>query len=200
MLDSIVLKKCTCCSLEFPKTNQYFFAKKVKQQNKNGLAIYYLLRSVCKSCNNKKTQANRIKKRCKEMNCDVLDYEKNWKQQYSETRTKDKEAKSQLTINQYSRFLKSGLNEVNLFKEETEKSKLERDKRISELSKNRRKYFTNEDIRVSLRMYAKNECERLTDAYVANVLLRKPIKNLSKEIIETKRLLIKLKRHLKNGS
>ena len=134
------------------------------------------------------------------MNCDVLDYEKNWKQQYSETRTKDKEAKSQLTINQYSRFLKSGLNEVNLFKEETEKSKLERDKRISELSKNRRKYFTNEDIRVSLRMYAKNECERLTDAYVANVLLRKPIKNLSKEIIETKRLLIKLKRHLKNGS
>jgi hypothetical protein len=83
------LKKCTCCDLEFPKTNKYFFAKVWKQQTKKGISIYHSFRAICKSCNNKKTQANRIKKRCLEMNCDVSDYRENWKKQYSKTRTKD---------------------------------------------------------------------------------------------------------------
>lgn len=130
------------------------------------------------------------------MNCNVSDYEEKWKEQYSKTRTKNGLAKSQLTINQYSRFLKSGLKEVNLFKDKTEKSKIERDKRISEISKNKRKYFTDEDKRIALRGYAKNERERLTDSYIANVVMKKPIKELSKEIIETKRIIIQLKREL----
>jgi hypothetical protein len=194
MLDNV--KTCTCCNIKFLKTEEYFFKKVIKQQNKNGIGIYHLFRSICKSCNNKKTELNRIKKRCLEMNCNVSEYEEKWKEQYSKTRTKDRSAKSQLTINQYSRFLKSGLKEVNLFKDKIEKSKIERNKRISEISKNKRKYFTDEDKRIALRGYAKNECKRLTDSYVANVVMRKPIKELSKEIIEIKRIIIQLKREL----
>lgn len=194
MLDNI--KTCTCCNISFSKTKDYFFVKKIKQQNKSGLAIYYSFKSICKKCHGKKGEENRIKKRCLEMNCNVSDYEEKWKEQYSKTRTKNGLAKSQLTINQYSRFLKSGLKEVNLFKDKTEKSKIERDKRISEISKNKRKYFTDEDKRIALRGYAKNERERLTDSYIANVVMKKPIKELSKEIIETKRIIIQLKREL----
>ena len=70
----IELKKCTNCCKEFPKTKDYFFKKTIKQQNKNGLAIYYSFRSICKNCSTKKTESNRIKKRCKEMNCSVAEY------------------------------------------------------------------------------------------------------------------------------
>ena len=194
MLDSV--KTCTCCNVQFPKTEEHFFKKVVKQQNKNGIGIYYSFTAICKKCHGKKGEENRIKKRCLEMNCNVSEYKEKWKEQYSETRTKDKVSKSQLTINQYSRFLKSGLKEVNIFKDEIEKSKIERDKRISEISKSNRKYFTDEDKRLALRKYAKNECERLTDSYIANVVMKKPVKELSKEIIETKRLIIQLKREL----
>jgi len=137
MPSAFVLKKCTCCKLEFPKTEDYFFAKVIKQQNKSGLAIYHSFRAICKSCNNKKTEANRIKKRCKEMNCNVSDYRENWKKQYSETRTK--------------------------YKTETTKSKY----------------------------HSKN----LTDTYIKQ--LYRSVK-VPKEMIETKRLLIELKRTLKN--
>lgn len=137
MPSAFVLKKCTCCNLEFPKTEHYFFVKVIKQQNKSGLAIYHSFRSICKSCNNKKTENNRIKKRCKEMNCDVSDYRENWKKQYSETRTK--------------------------YKTETTKSKY----------------------------HSKN----LTDTYIKQ--LYRSVK-VPKEMIETKRLLIELKRTLKN--
>ncbi len=137
MPSAFVLKKCTCCKLEFPKTEDYFFAKVIKQQNKSGLAIYHSFRAICKSCNNKKTEEKRIKKRCKEMNCNVSDYRENWKKQYSETRTK--------------------------YKTETTKSKY----------------------------HSKN----LTDTYIKQ--LYRSVK-VPKEMIETKRLLIELKRTLKN--
>ena len=129
-------KICSCCKKKFPKTKEYFFAKVTKQQNKIGLAIYHSFREICKSCNNKKTEANRIKKRCKEMDCDVSDYKENWKKQYSETRTK--------------------------YKIETTKSKY----------------------------HSKN----LTDTYIKQ--LYRSIE-VPREMIETKRLLIELKRTLK---
>ena len=131
-------KICTCCKKQYPKTEEYFFKKITKQQNKSGLGIYYSFRAICKNCNNKKGELNRIKKRCEEMNCDVLDYRENWKKQYSETRTKHKRNS---TIMKY-------------------------------------------------------HSENLTDIYIKNLLKSN---NLPKEIIETKRLLITLKRELKNG-
>ena len=132
------IKKCTSCKLELPKTKEYFFAKVVKQQNKSGLAIYHSFRAICKSCHNKKGEENRIKKRCKEMNCDISNYRENWKKKYSETRTK---YKIDITMSKY---------------------------------------------------HSKN----LTDTYIKQLYRHIDV---PKEIIETKRLIIKLKRELKNG-
>ncbi len=194
------LKKCNSCLNEFPKTEEFFYIHKRKQQNKNGIAIYHIFRPYCKECHDKKNKERRIKKRCEEMNCSVEDYRENWKKQYSNTRTKNKKAKQKLTKGMYYWFLKSGIKDVEEFKKRIEKSKIERNERISSIAKSKRKIFTKEDRKLAIKRYRRSEMERVTDSYIANVVMKRPVKSLSKDIIETKRLLILLKRELKNGS
>lgn len=193
MPSAFVLKKCTCCDLEFPKTEDYFFKKVIKQQNKNGAAIYHSFRSICKSCNNKKSEANRIKKRCKEMNCDVSDYRENWKKQYSETRTIDIEAKKTLTNGSYNHFIKNKKNTLKdyLFSVENKigykEMGIKKQKPIEHHKKYKKEYY-------------KKDRTKLKDAYIANNILGFKINEVPKEIIETKRLIIQLKKELNYGS
>lgn len=195
-------KTCGTCKVEYPKNTQYFFARKIKQYNSKGeLKIYDSFRSDCKKCAAKKGEKRRVIKRCKEMNCDISKYRENWKKQYSKTRTIDLYAKKHLTegsYNHFKRLLKkdSSLNYENYLKI-IEDSKKQRDKRIKDYVLSKQKYFTKEDKRLALRMYAKNEKDRLTDSYVANLVMRCKISDLTPEIIETKRIIIKLKRELK---
>lgn len=191
-------KICTKCENEFPHTEEYFFKKITKQKLSNGsIAIYSGLRSLCKKCNGEKGNELRVKKRCLKMGCDISDYRENWKKQYSETRTIDITIKNQLSEGRYNMYLRSKSSDINQFFKSVKKSKNERDDRLRKMAIDKIKYFTAEDKRLALRMYAKNERERLTDAYVANMVMKKPIGSLSKEIIETKRLIIQLKRELK---
>jgi len=201
----IEYKTCSTCKKEYQKTKEYFFVKNRKQKLASGkIAVYKGFRSNCKKCHNIKGQKNRIKKRCKELDCDISDYRKNWKKQYSKTRTIDLEAKKNLTQGQYNHFKKLKKKYVNLdFKtylknvfENREKNKI----RLRNMVLSKQKYFTKEDKRLALRMYAKNEKDRLTDAYVANHILYCKVSDLPKEIIETKRNIIKLKRELKKNN
>jgi len=201
----IEYKTCCTCKKELPKTKQYFYVKNSKQKLSSGkIAVYKRFRSNCKKCHSIKTEKNRIKKRCKELDCDVSDYRKNWKKQYSTTRTIDLEAKQNLTQGQYNHFkkLKNKDNNLNYKKylNNVEENKKQRNERIRNESLLRQKYFTKEDKRLALRMYAKNEKDRLTDAYVANHILYCKVSDLPKEIIETKRNIIKLKRELKKNN
>ena len=189
MPSAVVLKKCTCCNLEFPKTEEYFFAKVIKQQNKSGLAIYHSFRAICKRCNNKKTEANRIKKRCKEMNCDVSDYRENWKKQYSETRTFVKEI-SHLPKGVQSvirKKIKDGYVFTNY-----QQYRIDCRKNVSQV---KRKYeygnidFVPKGIQTGIKY--------LTDGYIA-LTLKAKVKEVPKEMIEFKRLTIQLKRELEN--
>ena len=189
MPSAFVLKKCTCCNLEFPKTEEYFFAKVIKQQNKSGLAIYHSFRAICKRCNNKKTEANRIKKRCKEMNCDVSDYRENWKKQYSETRTFVKEI-SHLPKGVQSvirKKIKDGYVFTNY-----QQYRIDCRKNVSQV---KRKYeygnidFVPKGIQTGIKY--------LTDGYIA-LTLKAKVKEVPKEMIEFKRLTIQLKRELEN--
>ena len=189
MVSAFVLKKCTCCNLEFPKTEEYFFAKVIKQQNKSGLAIYHSFRAICKRCNNKKTEANRIKKRCKEMNCDVSDYRENWKKQYSETRTFVKEI-SHLPKGVQSvirKKIKDGYVFTNY-----QQYRIDCRKNVSQV---KRKYeygnidFVPKGIQTGIKY--------LTDGYIA-LTLKAKVKEVPKEMIEFKRLTIQLKRELEN--
>ena len=195
-------KKCGVCNKFLPKTSDFFFKRIIKQKLANGEIVYYnSFRSCCKDCHAKKTNERRIKKRCKEMGCDSEDYRKNWKKQYSESRTIDLEVKSKLTDAQYSnyiKFIRKGL--VKTYDEYliyVEKSKKERNKRLIREVLLRKKYFTTKDKKQAQRMYAKNERERLTDSYIANLVMNKRISELTPEIIETKRIIIKIKRELK---
>ena len=180
-------KICSCCKKKFPKTKEYFFAKVTKQQNKIGLAIYHSFREICKSCNNKKTEANRIKKRCKEMDCDVSDYKENWKKQYSETRTFVKEiAHLPKGIQSVIRKkIKDGYVFTNY-----EQYRIDCRKNISQV---KRKYeygnidFVPKGIQTGIKY--------LTDGYIA-LTLKAKVKEVPKEMIEFKRLTIQLKREL----
>jgi len=186
---AFVLKKCTCCNLEFPKTEDYFFAKVIKQQNKNGLAIYHSFRAICKSCNNKKGEENRIKKRCKEMNCDVSNYRENWKKQYSETRTFVKEI-SHLPKGVQS-VIRKKIKEGYVFTN-YEQYRIDCRKNVSQV---KRKYeygnidFVPKGIQTGIKY--------LTDGYIA-LTLKAKVKEVPKEMIEFKRLTIQLKRELEN--
>ena len=198
-------KDCVTCKNTYPKTVEYFFAKKIKQYNSKGkLKTYNSFRSDCKKCKVKKEEKKRIEKRCKEMNCNVFEYRDNWKRQYSKTRTIDLEAKNNLTKGQYNHYkrLKKMDKTLDLkaYLKNVEGNKNQRNERLRNEALSRQKYFTKEDKRLALRMYAKNESDRLTNAYVANTIMRCKISDLSPEIIETKRNIIKLKRELKKNN
>tara|TARA_B110000211_G_C14013769_1_gene524433 strand:+ start:166 stop:786 length:621 start_codon:yes stop_codon:yes gene_type:complete len=195
-------KTCGTCKKEYLKTTEYFFTRKIKQYNTKGdLKIYNSFRSDCKECRAEKGNKRRIKNRCKEMNCDISEYRENWKSQYSKTRTIDLEAKKHLTQGQYNLFkrLKKKNNSLDYktYLKNVENSKQQRNERLVNEVLSKKKYFTKEDKRIALRMYAKNERNRLTNAYVANMVMKCKISDLSPEIIKTKRNIIKLKRELK---
>ena len=197
----IEYKTCGTCKKEYPKTKKYFFIKKIKQKLATGkIAIYNSFRSDCKKCFGSKGEKRRIKQRCKELDCNILDYRKNWKKQQSETRIIDAEAREFLTKGKYSYYLillkKGAVTDLKSFLLYTENSKLERNKRIVKEVLSKQKYFTKEDKRLALRMYARNNKDRLTDCYIANHVFKCKIADLSPSIIETKRNIIKLKREL----
>lgn len=195
-------KKCCTCNLVLPKDSKHFFSRKIKEHNSKGvLKIYNSFRSSCKKCHSLKINKRRIEKRCKEMNCDISEYKSNWKKQYSKTRTIDLEAKKNLTEGQYTNYLvlKKKDNSINYkdYLRIVDLNKKERNERLRNEVLSKQKYFTKEDKRLALRMYARNEKERLTDSYISNMVMRCKISDLSPEIIETKRNIIKLKRELK---
>lgn len=136
------MKICGTCKESFPKTSEFFFKRVIKQKLSNGeIAIYNCFRSDCITCYGKKGSKRKVDKRCKDLKCNISEYQQKWKEQYSKTRTKHN-IKKQSTIMKY-------------------------------------------------------HVENITDLYIAN-RFRKKVSELPKEIIETKRLIIKLKREI-NG-
>tara|TARA_R110001599_G_scaffold288842_2_gene491836 strand:- start:1656 stop:2249 length:594 start_codon:yes stop_codon:yes gene_type:complete len=195
------MKICGNCKKTLPKNKDNFFGRKIKEVNSKGeTKIYNSFRSVCKKCHTIKTRDRARKKRCEEMNCNISDYEKNWKKQQRKTSSKDFVAMENLTKYQYDnyiRFLKKGeVSDYKSYLKRIKKSKEQRNYRVLASVLDRMKYFTIQDKKEALKMYAKNEMLRVTDSYVANVVMKTPIKELSPEIIETKRLIIKIKREL----
>ena len=198
-------KTCTKCNEEFPKNSKYFFKKKIKQLNSKGeLKIYNSFRSNCIKCHGEKSNERRIKKRCKEMGCDVSDYRENWKKQYSKTRTVNLYAKSKLTKGQYNHFLilqKQGfINSYDEYIAHVQKSKRKRDNFLRKQASLNQLYFTKEDLKNAKIKYSRKNTENLIDSYITHNSFGLKVNEVPKEVIETKRLLIKLKREIRNGN
>jgi len=190
---TIDVKICGDCKIKFPKTEEYFFKRVINQTLKTGeVKTYYCFKSKCKKCHGLQGNNIRIKKRCEEMNCNVLDYRENWKKQYYETRTLFKEFK-EYALDTRKRMYK--------YKNEgKDVSTYENYKKLGRLkqSKNKRKYdYGNTDF-VPKEKLSKSGIVNLTDAYIA-LTLKAKVKEVPKEMIEFKRLTIQLKRELQNN-
>lgn len=75
-------KVCGTCKKEFPKTDEFFFKRIIRDKNKRGdIVEYNSFKSDCKSCHADKGNKRRVKKRCEEMGCHVKDYKVNWIEQ-----------------------------------------------------------------------------------------------------------------------
>jgi hypothetical protein len=193
-MDANYKVKCTTCKKEYPKTKEYFFEKTSKQKLASGkIAVYKGFRSSCKKCHGIKGENRRIKKRCQELNCDIKDYRKNWKQQYSETRTVDLDAKEKLTEGQYNHYMDLyNKNEVKDYVDYL--YRVEAKKRT--LSKNKIKITSYKEIQNYRNKYYLKDRKKLKDAYIANNILGFKVGEIPKQVLETKRLIIKLKREV----
>ncbi len=183
-------KICTKCKKEFPKTLEYFFRRITKQKLANGnIAEYETFRSCCKKCHGNKGEECRIKKRCEEMGCEIDDYRENWKKQYSETRTKHPEIKhlSESVKKTLRKWIDNGYN-FTTYKQ----YRIDCRKKLSKL---RRKYDYGSCDFVPQKEKNRRGIKNLTDGYIA-LIMNMSVKELTPELIETQRLVIKLKREL----
>jgi hypothetical protein len=74
---NIGTKICRRCKEELPATTEFFFEKICKYKLVDGTnKIAYSLRHICKECHTKKITFKKRLKRCKELNCDIIGYEK----------------------------------------------------------------------------------------------------------------------------
>ena len=189
-------KKCCACRKEFPKTTEYFFTRKIKQFNAKGeLKIYDSFRSDCNKCRANKADIRRVKKRCKEMGCDVSEYREKWKEQYSKTRIKNPDLRNEGLNYQVANNISEWQKEGYVFTT-YEQYRLDIRKKYS---KSKRKYDYGDVDFIPKDKANRRGIINITDAYIA-LMLGYPVSEVPKDIIETKRLIIKLKRELKTTS
>jgi hypothetical protein len=195
-------KKCTICKKEFLKNEDNFFYKKDKYKLIDGTFKNFLkCCSSCKRCHSiKKTEITR-KKRCEELNCSLDEYNKKWKLEIGLKNRKFKEAFNHpkykillynvnkgyifSSIRQFEEDLKNNLFIRRRIKKIT-KIKIADDLLLSDLPKKERS---------SLEKEYRNTI--LTDGLVANRLGFK-VSEISKDHIQTKRLIIQINKLLKN--
>ena len=186
-------KTCARCGTEYPKTEEYFFRKIVKQKLSDGtMKKYKSLRHVCKQCHSIiGTEKNRAK-RCKELGCNINELNQVVRNIISFKKLKYKELKDvpQL-IRQYC--LRYSRKEGRLILP-PEYEEL-RNKNLKEKWLKQRKYDYGEAERVTPSMLNKKSTEAMTDARMA-LIIGMPVKEIPKEIIEVKRTLIMLKREV----
>jgi len=183
-------KKCTCCNLEFPKTKDYFLLKPKRKNYK--WKVYEIYRSQCKKCTYKNTNEKRILKKCNELLIKRDEWD-DWKRkdklkkpifQFKDDRLKDFNRPLRARILRKIREENYIFTTVENYYKECLENK----------SNAQRKYSYSTVGKLSSDIIA-NE---MPDYYIAN-RLKMPTSEIPKEIIETKRLLLKLKRTLKTN-
>jgi hypothetical protein len=181
-------KTCTSCKLDLPKTKDYFLLKSKRKNYKWEIKEIY--RSNCKKCWYEKTAEQRILKRCKELNINREDWDIFKKENILKNpifKLKDERLKG-LNRPLRARILRKIREDnyifttiENYYEECSEnKSNCQRIYNYNTKSK-----LTKEIIK-----------ETLPDYYVS-ATMGKSVKQVPKEFIDTKRLIIKLKRELK---
>lgn len=184
------VKKCCTCGIEYPKTLEYFFRKKIKENRADGRAALYLsFRSDCKKCHGEKGKQRHRKNRYSELGCSEENYKESWIRQMSINKYKYKELSflPRSVRHRIYNKIKNGYSFTTI-----EQYKL--DCRIN-AGKPKRKYFYKNKGLLSMAEKNKKYADILTDAHVANRNGFR-VSDLPKPIIQTQRLIIKLNREL----
>ena len=183
-------KDCCKCKKTYPKTLEYFFQKEEKQKTKNGIKTYYGLRHICKNCYADNTRIKKQQKRCEELNCDIGDYQKLWRNIKYNAQKKYPE-----TIGLSKNKRRSVIRKMNNGYAYTTYTKYKKDCSLT-ISLARRKYdYYDKTKLVDNKLGCRVGIINLTDGYIAMTLGFK-VKDVPKEIIETKRLYLQLKREI----
>jgi len=192
------MKKCTKCGVEFPANEKHFFKKTIKNKLASGeIATYYSLRAICKKCHAINMKEAHRKRRCKELGCKKDDYQSAWVNRMSYNKLKiksleniDKELRSRILneINRYGYEFTSISDYHKHIERKRYNWRIVTGKRV-------RKYDYGHNDLLTLKerndMYIKLQ----TDARLAQQM-GLSVDDAPKELIETKRLIIKLKREL----
>jgi len=174
-------KICTKCKIEMLATKEFFNAMKLGK---------YGLDSKCKKCKNASNEEYRKNnsEKLKEI------YRKHYKENTKKYNERQKKWKK-------DNFEKVKKNRRKYYKENSEKSKKSirkwRENNSERDKQNQIKYKKNNPEKV--KEWTKKVTENLTDSYIAQ-LLKTPVKHLNPQIIETKRLIILIKRELRKNN
>jgi hypothetical protein len=184
-------KICTVCKKELLKnTDNYFLSKKKQLTANNTIKYYYVFKSLCKKCHGIKRNTLRVKKRCEDMQCSVADYRTNWKKQFSKTKTIHPEY---LPLNRKTRVEIAKLVTMGYIFTTYEQYRLDCRKKQSVRM---RKYDYGDVDFVTSKLRGRYRIDNLPDCYIATSL-KKSVKEVPKTILESRRLIIQLKRELK---
>jgi hypothetical protein len=174
-------KICTGCKIEMLATKEFFYIKKTGK---------YGLTSICKQCD------KAISKKYREENLEkVKQKQKEWRNNNSEKLKKKKKEYRKNNIEKIKENLKKYYkNNAAKIKERSEKYRENNPEKFREKSK---KYYHNNPERY--KEQNKKAVQDITDSYISNCL-KKPLKHLNPQIIETRRLIILIKRELRKNN
>jgi hypothetical protein len=174
-------KICTGCKKEMLATKEFFYIKKTGK---------YGLTSICKQCE------KAISKKYREENLEkVKQKQKEWRNNNSEKLKKKRKEYRKNNIEEIKENLKKYYkNNAAKIKERSEKYRENNPEKFKEKSK---KYYHNNPERY--KEQNKKAVQDITDSYISNCL-KKPLNHLNPQVIETRRLIILIKRELRKNN
>lgn len=186
-------KACGRCKVEYPKTTEYFFRKIYKQKMANGeIKEYKSLRYLCKKCHGQDGEDRRRLKICKQNGWDIKDYNKNYRNKIAFNKLKYKELDGikRSTRGHIRRKIDNGYVFTGM------------DNYIKDIEINRRKnalkmrkYDYGHENKLTQKERNDKSKEILLDSFVCN-RIKKKLGEVPQEIIQTQRLIIKLRQEL----
>lgn len=179
-------KTCTKCKVEKLATVEFFY------KNRNSIG------SICKICKNKKqkeyelSNPHIVKERKHKYYLKNIDKIKKYQKEYSETHKE--QIKNRLAKYCSDNFEARKIYRYHYNKINPNKKREYYLKNFDKTKDKRLRYNLENKHRINI--YNTNSRVKLSDSYVSSTL-RKSVKDIPKEVLETKRLIIQLKRELK---
>jgi hypothetical protein len=178
-------KICTGCKKEMLATKEFFHAAKLGK---------YGLRSMCKQCKNSIGRKYRENNREKEKERKKKYYKNNFEKEKERVK-KYRKNNSEKCMKDTEKWRKNNPEKVK------EYSKKHYEDNSEKCKENNKKWAKNnpEKVKEKAKKYSKEATKNLSNAYIAT-RLKTPLKHLNPQIIETRRLIILIKRELRKNN